>query len=430
MKSTLESLSPTRVRIVVELPPEDLQPALDNAFRKIASQVNVPGFRRGKVPARIIEQRFGRSVVLQEALEEAVPAAYEKAIAEHQVAALGQPNIVIDQDLAELGDDDSIEFAAEVDIRPELELPDFSELAIEVADNEVTDESIDEQLDELRGRFATVTPVEREVADGDLVVVDVVGELDGEELDEYTSAGMTFEVGTGKMIAGFDDAIVGAAEGDTVEFTHTPEEGDHAGREISLKVAVKGVRERELPEADDDFAQLASEFDTIAELRDDLRTRLARVKLVEQGIEARDKINEYLLENTEIPVPEGVLEQMVEQHFSDGHGDDAHREEFVEQTREGLRSQFLLDTLADQLEVEVAQDDVTQWIVQQAPRYQMTPDQFVQALVQADQLSNALGDVRRAKALSVVLEKAVITDASGRPVDLTALDEEVDEDAD
>ncbi len=428
MKSTLESLSPTRVRIVVEMPPEDLQPALDNAFKKIASQVNVPGFRRGKVPARIIEQRFGRSVVLQEALEEAVPAAYEQAIAEHEVAALGQPNIVIDQDLAGLGEDDAVEFVAEVDIRPELELPDFSELAIEVSDNEVDDESVAAQLDELRGRFATVTPVERAVADGDLVVVDVVGEHEGDELDEYTSAGMTFEVGTGKMIPGFDDAIVGATEDDTVEFTHTPDEGDHAGKEILLKVTVKGVRERELPEADDDFAQLASEFDTIEELRDDLKTRLARVKLVEQGIEARDKINEFLLENTEIPVPESLLDQMVEQHFADGHGDDAHREEFVAQTLEGLRSQFLLDTLADQLEVEVSQDDVTQWIVQQAPRYEMTPDQFVQALVQADQLSNALGDVRRAKALSVVLEQAVITDASGRPVDLTALDEVVEED--
>ncbi len=422
MKSTLESLSPTRVRIVIEMPPEDLQPAVDKAFRKIASQVNVPGFRRGKVPTRIIEQRFGRAVVVQEALEEAVPAAYEEAIAEHGIEALGQPEIVIDQDLGALEAQDSVEFVAEVDIRPEVTLPDYSELAIEVADNEVTDESVDEQLDELRERFASVTPVERAVAEGDLVVVDVVGESDGEEIEDFTSAGMTFEVGTGKMIEGFDAAVAGASEGDTVEFVHIPVEGDHAGKEIALKVTVKGVRERELPEADDDFAQLASEFDTIDELRADLRDRLARVKLVEQGIEARDKINEFLLENTEIPVPEGVLSQMVEQHFADGHGDDSHREEVTEQTRESLRTQFLLDALADQLEVEVAQDDVTQWIVQQAPRYQMTPDQFVQALVQADQLSSALGDVRRAKALSVVLEQAVITDASGRPVDLTALD--------
>ncbi|MDQ1247951.1 MAG: trigger factor [Actinomycetota bacterium] len=427
VKSSLETVSPTRVRITVELPPEALRPALDNAFRKIAQQVNVPGFRRGKVPARIIEQRFGRAAVLEEALNEAVPAAYQEAIDELGVKALGQPEIVIDQDLTALGDDDVVEFVAEVDVRPELVLPDYEALPIEVADNDVTDEDVAEQLDELRARFATVTPVERAVADDDLVVVDVAGEVDGEEIAEYTAAGMTFEVGSGKMIPGFDDAVRGASEGDVVEFSHTPEDGDHAGKEIALKVTVKGVRERELPEADDDFAQLASEFDTIDELRDDLRTRLARVKLVEQGIEARDKINEYFLANTEIPVPEGLVDQTVEQHFADGHGDDDHRAEFEDETRESLRSQFLLDALADAVEVQVEQDDLTQWIMQQAPRFQMTPDQFVQALVQADQLSNALGDVRRAKALSVVLEQAAITDASGRAVDLTALDE-VDED--
>ena len=429
MKSSLETVSPTRVRITVELPPEALRPALDNAFRKIAQQVNVPGFRRGKVPARIIEQRFGRAAVLEEALQEAVPAAYQEAIDEHGVKALGQPEIVIDQDLTTLGEDEPVEFVAEVDVRPELVLPDFAALPIEVADNDVTDEDVAEQLDELRGRFATVTPVDRAVADNDLVVVDVAGEVDGEEVTEYTAAGMTFEVGSGKMIPGFDDAVRGAVEGDVVEFSHTPEDGDHAGAEIALKVTVKGVRERELPEADDDFAQLASEFDTIDELRDDLRTRLARVKLVEQGIEARDKINEYLLANTEIPVPEGLIEQTIDQHFADGHGDDDHRAEFEAETRESLRSQFLLDALADAVEVQVEQDDLTQWIMQQAPRFQMTPDQFVQALVQADQLTNALGDVRRAKALSVVLEQAVITDASGRPVDLTSLDED-DEDFD
>ena len=431
MKTSLEKISPTRVRLTVEMAPEQLRPAVEKAFRDIAAQVNIPGFRKGKVPARIIEQRFGRAVVMQEALETAVPEAYQAALAEHALDALGQPDIVIDQDLSALGDDDAVEFTAELDIRPELVLPDYEAIEVEVADNEVTDADVDEQLDELRSRFATVTPVERAVADGDLVVVDVVGEADGEEVSEYTSSGMTFEVGTGKMIAGFDEAIVGASEGDTVEFTHTPDEGDFAGRAIELRVTVKGVRERELPEADDDFAMMASEFDTVEELRDDLRTRLARVKLVEQGIEARDKINEYLLENTEIPIPQAALEQMVEQHFSDGHGDDDHRAEVTEQTRESMRSQFLLDALADAVEVEVSQDDVTQWIVQQAPRYQMTPDQFVQALVQSDQLSNALGDVRRAKALSVVLEQAKITDASGRPVDLTALDEpETDDDLD
>ena len=423
MKSSLEKLSDTRVRLTVEMPFEELQPSLDAAYKRIAGQVNIPGFRKGKVPARIIEQRFGRGVVLEDALNEAVPAAYEAAVAEQGVTALGQPQINIDQNLDELTDGSEIVFTAEVDVRPEIELPEYKGLAVEVADVEVTEADINEQLDELRGRFATVTPVERAAADGDLVVVDVTGTLDGVEVEEFSGTGMTFQIGAGNMIEGFDDAVRGQSEGDTATFRHTPPEGPLAGKEVELLVAIKGVRERELPTADDDFAQLASEFDTIAELRGDLAQRLARVRLVEQGIEARDKLAERLLESVEVPVPEGVLADMLEQHFSDGHGDDEHKAQVEEETRTSLRSQFLLDAIADAEELDVDQEELSQWIMQQAPRYQMTPDQFIQALMQANQLSNAFGDVRRGKALTVVLENAAITDASGRVVDLSALDE-------
>ena len=427
MKSTTETVSPTRVNISIELEPADLKPALETAYRQIAQQVNIPGFRKGKVPAKLLEQRFGRGVVLQEALQDAVPRAITEALDEHGVEALGTPNVVIDQDLSEVGDSDSIAFVAEVDVRPEIDLPDYRGMAVQVADAEVAEDDVEAQLTELRGRFAKVTPVERAVADGDVVVVDVKGTADDDEVEEYSGAGMSFEVGAGNMIAGFDDAVRGAAEGDVVEFAHVPTEGDYADREITLSVTVKGVRERELPEADDDFALMASEFDTIDELRDDLRLRLQRSKLVDQGIEARDKLAEALLDDLEIPVPEQLLAQLVDQHFSDGHGDEAHREEFVAETEQTLRSQFLLDAIAEAEGVEVAQDDISSWIMQQAPRYGMSPDQFVQALLQADQLTAAIGDVRRAKALSVVLEAAEITDASGRPVDLTALDEAADD---
>ncbi|MFI0433499.1 MAG: trigger factor [Candidatus Nanopelagicales bacterium] len=427
MKSSKETVSPTRVNLSIELDPADLKPALETAYRQIAQQVNIPGFRKGKVPAKLLEQRFGRGVVLQEALQEAVPRAITDALVEHEVDALGTPNVVIDQDLAEVGDQDSIAFVAEVDVRPEIDLPDYRGMAVEVADAEVSDDDVDAQLTELRGRFAKVTPVERAVADGDVVVVDVKGAADDEEVEEYSGAGMSFEVGAGNMIPGFDDAVRGASEGDVVEFGHVPTEGDYADREILLSVTVKGVRERELPEPDDDFAMMASEFDTIDELRDDLRTRLERSRLVDQGIEARDKLAKALLDGLEIPVPEQLLAQLVDQHFSDGHGDDAHREEFIDETKQTLRSQFLLDAIAEAEDVDVAQDDISAWIMQQAPRYGMSPDQFVQALLQADQLNSAIGDVRRAKALSVVLEAAQITDASGRPVDLKALDEDEDE---
>jgi trigger factor len=317
-----------------------------------------------------------------------------------------------------------VEFTAEVDVRPNIELPMYKGRSVQVADVEVTEADIDEQLDELRTRFASVAPVERATAADDLVVVDVEGLVDGERRDEFSGTAMTFEVGAGKMIEGFDDAVIGASAGDTVTFVHVPTEGDFAGAEVELTVSVKAVRERTLPDPDDDFAQLASEFDTIDELRDDLKARLARVKLVEQGIEARDLLAADLLEEADVPVPEGVLAQLVDQHFSDGHGDEEHRDQFVEDTTKTLRQQFLLDAIADAEGVEVGQDDIGQWLMQQAPRYQMTPDQFLQALMQADQLSSAIGDVRRGKALSLVLENAVITDASGRPVDLSALDEQ------
>lgn len=424
MNSTKEILSPTRVRLTVVVTPEDMQPAIDKAFKSIASSVNIPGFRRGKVPARIIEQRFGRAAVLEEAINEALPAAYEQAVAEQGLDTLSQPQLKIEQDLTEIGPDDDLTFVAEVDVRPEIVLPDYHGMSVQVADAEVTDDDVEASMRELRGRFASVSPVDRAAADGDMVVVDVTGTIDGEVVDEFTGHGMTFEVGAGNMIAGFDEAVRGLSEGESASFTYTSEEGEFAGREAELTVVVKGVRERELPAEDDDFAALASEFDTIDELRDDLRTRLARVKLVDQGIEARDKLAEELLATVEVPVPEGVLAQMLEQHFTDGHGDDEHRAEFEADARKSLRSQFLLDAIAEAEGITVEQDDLGQWIVQQAPRYNMTPDQFIQALVQADQISSAYGDVRRGKALTVVLESAEITDASGRKVDLTALDED------
>ena len=424
MKSSLETLSPTRVRLTVEVPFDEVRPSMDAAYKRIATQVNIPGFRKGKVPARIIEQRFGRAVVLEEALNEAVPAAYDAAVIEQGIAPLGQPELKIDQDLGEMAEDDPVVFTAEVDVRPEVDLPDYKGMKVEVADVEVTDADIDEQLDELRGRFATVTPVERPAADGDMVVVDVLGTIDGDRVEEFSGAGMTFEVGAGNMIPGFDDAVRGLSEGESATFAHTPSDGEFADKSVDLEVTVKGVRERELPPVDEDFAQLASEFDTVDELREDLRERIGRVKLVEQGIEARDKLAERLLNEVDIEVPEGVLADMVEQHFTDGHGDEAHRAEFAEETRGTLRSQFLLDAIADAEEVEVGQEEISAWIVQQAPRYGMTPDQFIQALVQANQLQNAVGDVRRGKAMTVVLESAEITDASGRPVDLSALDVE------
>jgi trigger factor len=186
-------------------------------------------------------------------------------------------------------------------------------------------------------------------------------------------------------------------------------------------VSVVAVRERELPDADDDFAQLASEFDTIEELRADLRERLGRMRLLEQGYAARDKVAEALLAATEVPVPDTVVTQQVEEHFADGHGDEDHRAEVEAQTRDSLKTQLILDKIADVEELSVSEAELSTWLVQQAPRYGMSPDQFAQELVNAGQVPAAVAEVRRGKALAHVLEHATVTDTNGAAIDLAAL---------
>jgi len=423
VKSTAETLSPTRVKLTVEVPFDELAPSLDAAYQAIAKQVSIPGFRKGKVPSRIIDQRVGRAAVLEEAVNDVLPKAYEEALRENSVVPLGRPDV----EVTEIADGQSLTFTAEVDIRPEFDLPDYSGIAVEVEDAEVTDDEVEEQLTGLRGRFASLTPVERAAADGDVLLVDLLGyEADGTSVEDLSGHAMSYELGTDGMLPGFDDAVRGATAGETRTFEFTPEGGEYVGRPLTVNVTVSAVRERALPEADDDFAQLASEFDTIGELRDDIRTRLGRVRVLEQGMQARGKVHDALLGLVDFPLPEGVIRQEVEDHFADGHaGDDEHRAEVEREARDGLRSRLLLDKIADAEEISVGESELSSWLLQNAPRYGMAPDAFAQALVQAGQLPMAIGDIRRAKALAVVTSKARVVDASGRPVDLETVDAEL-----
>lgn len=419
MKSTVENLSETRVKLTVEIPFEDLEDSIQQAYRSIASQVNVPGFRRGKVPSRIIDQRFGRGVVLEEVVNKEVPKAYDDAVRENELRPLGQPDVEVTQ----IEDGELISFTAEVDVTPDFELPDYAGIEVEVADSVVSDEDVEEQVEQLRKRFATVVPVERAAEEGDMVLVDVAGELDGEQLEDFAGAALTFEVGAEGVIDGFAEAVTGTSEGDTVTFEHTPDEGPYEGQTVTITVDVKGVRDRTLPEADDEFAQLASEFDTMDELREDLKVKLQGNRLVEQGYEAREKVAEKLLELVEFPLPEAFLQAQLSEHFHDGHGDDEHRAEVEENTRTSLKTQLILDKIADAEQLGVEQAELIQWLVQQAPRYGMSADQFANALAEANQVGTAMADVRRGKALALVLQQAKVTDASGQVVDLTKLDE-------
>lgn len=419
MKSDVETLSPTRVKLTIEVPFDELKPSMDIAYSRIAKQVNVPGFRKGKVPARVIEQRVGRGAVLEEAVNDAVPKAYEEALRANNVVPVGRPEV----DVTAIEDGQNLAFTAEVDVRPEFDLPEFASLRIEVADAEPSDDDVTTQVDALRARFATLKDVERVCVDGDVLLVDISGATDqGDAVEDLSGTALSYELGTDGMLPGFDEAVRGAAKDETRTFEFTPENGDWTGVPLTVTAVVTSVRERELPALDDDFAQLASEFDTVAELRDDVRNRLVRLKRFEQGAQARDKVHEVLMEQIDIPLPEGVIAAEIADHFGDGHeATDEHRAEVESQARAGLKSQFILDKIAETEEVSVGESELSAWLVQQAPRYGMAPDSLAQALVEAGQVPMAIQDIRRAKALAVVLEQVTVVDASGNPVDLKSL---------
>lgn len=423
MKTEIETLSPTRIKMVVEVPFEDLQPSVDAALTKIGKQINIPGFRKGKVPARVVEQRVGRAAVLDEAINDALPKVYDDIIRENKIRPIGQPEV----EVTEIADGDKLAFTAEVDVRPEFELPAFDSLTVEVEAVAMLDADIDEQIDGLRGRFANLNEVDRASADGDVLLVNISGATEtGEEVEDLSASAMSYELGTEGMLPGFDDAVRGAAKGESRTFEFTPQNGDWSGIPLTVTVEVGAVRERELPELDADFVSMASEFDTVEELRADIDSRLGRLKKIEQGNEARNKIHDVLLEQVDIPLPEGLIAAEIEAHFQDGHDSgEEHRAEVEAEIRTGLKSQFILDKIAEDEELTVGESELSAWLVQQAPRYGMAPDAFAQALVEAGQVPMAMADIRRAKALAKVLESAKVVDTEGTVVDLAALDAEM-----
>ena len=417
MKSDVQHLSETRVKMVVEVPFDELADDLSAAYRSIASQVQVPGFRKGKVPARVIDQRFGRGTVLSEVVNAVVPRTYDSLVAEHELVPLGQPDV----EVTKLEDGDYLEFTAEVDVRPDFDLPDHEGIQVEVPSLSVDEDAVNEELDSLRNRFASFAPVERAAQDGDVLLLDVAAASEGEQIEELSQTAISYELGSGGGIEGLDEAVAGAEANEERTFEHIPADGDFEGKTVEMTVTVKAVRERALPELDDEFAMLASEFDTLEDLTADVRDRLRRMRLVEQGQQARSKVHDAYLDLVEVAIPEGLIAQQIEEHFADDHGDDDHRAETENELRKNLKSQLVLDKFAEVNEVEVSEMELTQWLMSQAPQYGMTPEQFAQALVEQNQVQLAMADVRRGKALSVILEAAEIVDEDGEPVDLDEL---------
>jgi trigger factor len=420
VKSAVENLSPTRVKLTVEVPSADLKPRMDAAYKTIGEQVTVPGFRKGKVPTRIIDQRFGRGAVVQEAVNDALPEYYTKAMQENDLTPLGQPEVSFTE--LPLTDGQDLKFEAEVDIVPVFDVPDFSAIAVEVDPVTVDEDDVQSRLDNLRARFGTLVSVDRAAQSGDFTSVDLSASIDGEEIDSVT--GVSYEIGSGTMLEGLDEALVGASAGETVEFASPLAGGDRAGQVADVVVTLQSVKERELPELDDEFAQLASEFDTLEELMADLRAQAEQGARFEQGVQARDKVLEQMLELTEIPLPDNLVEQEVHDHLEkENRLEDAeHRAEVEESTRKAMRTQFLLDALVARHNVQVDQGELIEYIMMTAQQYGMNPNEFAQQIDSQGQVPAMVTEVGRRKALASVLEGATVTDTDGNEVDLNELD--------
>ncbi len=424
MKSAVENLTATRVKLNVEVPFEELKPSIDAAYKTVASQIQVPGFRKGKVPSKLVDQRVGRGYVLETAINDGLNGWYQAAVQEAGLRPLSRPEVEITEVPDPSSTDGELKFQVEIDVRPEVELPDYAGIKIEVAAADSSDADVDKALDELRGRFGTLKSVDRPAADGDFLTIDITATIDGAEIDSAT--GLSYQVGAGTMLEGLDEAVTGLSAEEEAIFDTTLVGGEHAGEAAQVKVAVKTVKERELPEANDDFAQLASEFDTLAELREDLAKQAAESKVVGQGVEARDKVLDKLVELIEVPVPDSVVEEQLEAHFNpeNAHGEgehdtEEHRAEVKANTARAFQNEIILDAIADKEEVSVSQNELIDYIVSTASQYGMDPNQFAQIIDQSGQVPMMVSEVRRRKALAVVLGQAEVVDSEGNKVDLS-----------
>jgi trigger factor len=418
VKTTVEKLSPTRTKLTISVTPEELEPSIKHAYEHIAEQVTIPGFRKGKVPPPIIDQRVGKAAVLEHAVNEGLDGFYRRAIEENDVRPLGRPEADITEWPNEKDFSGDLLLTIEVDVRPEVKLPDFDDITITVDAAEVGVDDVEEELDRLRSRFGTLVTVDRPAKNGDFAQIDLVAVIGGEEVD--TAANISYEIGSGELIDGIDEALDTLTAGETTTFEAPLMGGDHEGENAQITVTLNAVKERELPEADDDFAQIASEFDTIGDLRQSLRTQVERAKVFGQGTAARDQLVDKLLELVEIPVPEQLVEDEVHRHLEQENRleDDVHRAEVKESSEKTFKTQILLDEVAQENDVKVSQDELTQYLVQGAAQYGMDPNEFVKILSENGQIPSMVGEVARNKALAIVLGKVKVVDTDGKPVDL------------
>jgi trigger factor len=418
LKSTVERESPTRVNLTIEVPFNELEGPIAEAYKRISAKVNIPGFRKGKTPRQLIDQHVGRETVLEEAINAALPNIYASAMDENALHALSRPNL----NVTDFVDGQKVVVSAQIDVRPDFELPDFATLTATVDDQLITDDQVAAQLEQLRGRFATLNPVERAASTGDVVTLDIQASADGEPLPEYSAKSLTYQIGSEGLVPGADEALAKANKGETKLLTFTPEAGPGAGKEIKLELQVNAVAERVLPEPNDEFAALASEFDTYQELESDIRSRLELIADMQRRSQGRALVLANLLEKVQVPVPEDILNREVEQALSRESNAQLDKQALTKEIRNTLVSNMVLDRVADEIKVQVTDRDVAAWLVSQAPRFGVSAEALAKALSESGEIRVAYSDIRRNKALEHIAKQAKVTTQSGSEINMAEPD--------
>lgn len=442
MKTTVDKLSDTRVKLTVNVPFAELDQEIDQAYAAIAQQVSIPGFRKGKAPRQLIDARFGRGPILEQVVNDMLPSRYEQAVKENDLKVIGQPDV----DISKIEDKDFVEFTAEVDIRPEFEVPDFSKISVTVPALKADEEDVDKALEELAERFGELKDTKRKMKTGDYAIIDITAEIDGEKIEDASTEGLSYRIGDDDLIKGLDTALRGMKTGEDNEFTSTIQSGEHKDEEATIKVHVQQSKERKLPAMDDEFAQMASEFDTMDELRESTKTQVEENKKAEQAAQIRDEVLKSALSEVEFELPQSVVDEQAHSQLHQILGQLAHdekalaqlleaqgtsREEFDKQTREqaeeSVRTQLFLDAVAEQEEPEVSQQELTDHILFTAQSYGMDPNQFIQQLQSNGQIANLFSDVRRGKALAAAICRTTVKDEEGNDVDVDQYFGEIEE---
>jgi trigger factor len=419
--SALEQIDETTVKLTINVTEEDLAPVMAHAYEHVGESVNIPGFRKGKVPPKILEQRVGKGAIIEHAVNDGLAGWYAGAVEEQGIRPFGQPEIEVTKVPGATEGDDTLEFVATVEIRPSVKLPAAKSLTIIVDPVTVSDEDVEARLTSLRERFGTLVTVDRPAKDGDFVTLDLAAKVEGADVDSVQ--GTSYQVGAGNMLEGLDEAVTGLSAGEETTYEGPLAAGEHAGEKALISVKVTAVKERQLPDADDDFAQLASEFDTLAELRADLEEQAKRIKANNQAMEARGKLLDELDSATEFTLPSKVIDREVHEHLANENrlDDDVHRAEVTEEAQKALRAQILLDQLADDLEIEVEENELLEYLVNSSRQYNMDPQTFIDQVQRAGQIPAIVAEVARSKATAFALRRATIKDTAGKKVDLSAV---------